>query len=75
MRAQKDLRLAASGFVFGFGAGAFKLLPVSRLYLARPLAVRPAPLETGSFSPLPTDKFTCFLALLLHQLHPQRKGC
>jgi len=35
------------------GCGAFKLLPVAALYLARPLAVKPAPLETGSFSPRP----------------------
>jgi len=38
------------------GCGAFKLLPVAALYLARPLAVKPAPLDTGNFSPLPTDR-------------------
>jgi hypothetical protein len=35
--------------------GALRLLPVARLYLARPLAVRPLPALTESFSPLPTD--------------------
>lgn len=64
IRAQKLLRLAASFSVLGCGAGAFRLLPVSLLYFARPLAVRPAPLDTGSFSPLDTDRFTCFLAII-----------
>ncbi len=54
--AQKDFFRAASALVLGFGAGALRLLPVSRLYLALPLAVRPAPLDTGSFSPRPTDR-------------------
>jgi hypothetical protein len=54
--AQNDLRLLASFSVLGCGAGAFRLLPVAELYLARPLAVKPAPFETGSFSPLPIDK-------------------
>jgi hypothetical protein len=40
--------------------GAFRLLPVSRLYLARPLAVNPAPLLTGNFSPRLTESFTGF---------------
>jgi hypothetical protein len=31
--------------------GAFKLLPVALLYLALPLAVSPAPLLAGNFSP------------------------
>jgi len=35
------------------GCGAFKFDPVSRLYLARPLAVKPAPCFAGSFSPRP----------------------
>lgn len=48
--AQKDLCLGPD-FV-----GAFKLLPVLRLYLARPFAVKPPPLETDCFSPRPTDK-------------------
>ena len=53
--AQNDLRRPASFFVLGLGAGAFKLEPVALLYLARPLAVRPAPFDTGSFSPRHTD--------------------
>lgn len=36
------------------------MLPVSRLYFARPFAVNPAPFDTGSFSPLVTLKFTFF---------------
>jgi len=64
MRAQNDLRRAASFLVLGFGAGAFRLDPVAALYLARPLAVKPAPLDTGSFSPFPIDKDgPCFLAI------------
>ena len=35
------------------GCGAFKFEPVAALYLARPLAVSPAPLDAGSFSPRP----------------------
>ena len=38
------------------------MLPVARLYFARPLAVRPAPLETDCFSPRPTESDTDFLA-------------
>lgn len=41
--------------------GAFKLLPVAALCLALPFAVSPAPLETGSFSPRPTDRLGDFL--------------
>jgi hypothetical protein len=37
--------------------GAFSLLPVALLYLALPLAVKPPPRLTDSFSPLPTDRF------------------
>lgn len=66
--AQNDFLRAASFFVFGFGAGALSLLPVARLYLARPLAVKPAPLETGSFSPRPTAKLTDFFAIM----HPSK---
>jgi len=63
IRAQNDaLRPFAAG-VLGLGAGAFKLLPVAALYLARPLAVRPAPLLTGSFSPRPTDNDTLFFTI------------
>lgn len=40
-----------------------RLLPVAALYLARPAAVSPAPLEVGSFSPRPTDRLTCVLAM------------
>jgi len=40
--------------------GAFKLLPVARLYLALPLAVRPPPAATDCFSPLPTDRLGFF---------------
>ena len=63
IRAQKLALRPASALVFGCGAGAFKLLPVSRLYFARPLAVSPAPLDTGSFSPRPTLRDTPFLAI------------
>lgn len=41
MRAQNDLRLAASLGVFGFGAGGFRLAPVVRLKYARPAAFSP----------------------------------
>jgi len=54
--AQNDFFLPASAFVFGLGAGAFKLDPVARLYFARPFAVNPAPLDTDCFSPLPTER-------------------
>jgi len=62
--AQNDLRIAASFLVFGFGAGAFKSEPVALLYFARPLAVSPAPFDTGSFSPRPTANDTDFFAML-----------
>ena len=48
--AQKDLCLGPDL------VGAFSLLPVARLYFLRPLAVRPPPALTESFSPRPTDK-------------------
>jgi len=54
--AQKDLW---RGFEASL-VGALSLLPVALLALARPLAVRPAPLLTGSFSPRPTDRFGNF---------------
>lgn len=60
IRAQKDALRPLSAAVLGLGAGGFKLLPVAALYRARPLAVRPAPLLTGSFSPRPTAKDTLF---------------
>ena len=49
--AQKDLCLGPDL------VGAFKLLPVLRLYFLRPLAVKPPPAETDCFSPLPTERF------------------
>jgi hypothetical protein len=49
-RAQNDLCLAPDF------CGAFSLLPVARLYLARPFAVKPPPAETESFSPRPTER-------------------
>ena len=52
--AQKDLCLGPD-FV-----GAFNLLPVALLYLALPLAVKPPPDLTDSFSPLPTLKLGNF---------------
>jgi hypothetical protein len=61
--AQKDAFRPLSAAVFGFGAGAFKLDPVSRLYFARPLAVNPAPFDTGNFSPRPTANETPFFAI------------
>ena len=48
--AQNDLCLGPD-FV-----GAFKLLPVLRLYFFRPFAVKPPPAETDCFSPLPTER-------------------
>jgi len=38
--------------------GAFSFDPVALLYFLRPFAVRPPPLETDSFSPLPTERLT-----------------
>jgi hypothetical protein len=69
MRAQNDALRPASAFVFGLGAGAFKLLPVAALYLALPAAVSPAPFDTGSFSPLPTDSDTDFFLSAIN-CHP-----
>jgi hypothetical protein len=63
IRAQNDFLRAASALVLGCGAGALRLLPVARLYLARPLAVNPAPLLTESFSPRPTANDTLFFAI------------
>lgn len=68
MRAQKDALRPLSAFVFGLGAGALSLLPVALLYLALPLAVRPAPLLTGSFSPRPMDRLTPFLGIVSRPL-------
>ena len=48
--AQKDLCLGPDL------VGALSLLPVARLYLRLPLAVRPPPALTDSFSPLPTER-------------------
>ena len=49
------------------GCGAFKFDPVSRLYLARPFSVNPAPLDTGSFSPRPTARDGFFFAIAHQQ--------
>ena len=62
--AQNDFLRALSFFVFGLGAGAFKLEPVARLYFARPFAVSPPPCLTESFSPRPTLRLTLFFFLL-----------
>ena len=63
MRAQNDfLRGPPSGW------GAFRFDPVAALYLARPLAVNPAPLETGSFSPRPIAREGVFLAIYYFQV-------
>jgi len=62
--AQKDALRPLSASVLGLGAGAFRLLPVAALYFSRPLAVNPAPALTDSFSPLPTDNDTDFLAIM-----------
>jgi hypothetical protein len=61
LRAQNEAFRPLSFSVLGLGAGGFKLLPVAALYFARPLAVSPAPLETGSFSPRPTERLGDFL--------------
>ena len=65
IRAQKLFLRPASALVLGLGAGAFRLLPVALLYLARPLAVSPAPRDAGSFSPRPTDSDTDFFGIRL----------
>lgn len=62
--AQNEALRPLSAFVFGLGAGAFSLLPVALLYFALPLAVSPAPLLTGNFSPRPMDKLTPFLGIV-----------
>jgi hypothetical protein len=49
-RAQKDLCRGPDL------VGALSLLPVARLYLALPLAVKPPPAETDCFSPRPTER-------------------
>ncbi len=54
LRAQKDLWRGLEVSL----VGALRLLPVARLYLALPLAVKPLPALTDSFSPLPTDSLT-----------------
>jgi hypothetical protein len=56
------LILAQKDFLRGppSGCGAFKFDPVAALYFALPLAVSPAPLETGSFSPLPIARLGVF---------------
>ena len=64
MREQKDFFLPASALDLGLGAGAFKLEPVALLYLVLPFAVKPAPLDTGSFSPLPTASDGFFLVVI-----------
>ena len=47
------------------GCGAFKSDPVAALYLARPLAVRPAPFDTGNFSPRPIEREGFFLVAIV----------
>jgi len=54
IRAQNDARLPASVFVFGLGAGGFKLLPSVRLKCARPAAFKP-PLGFWYFLITPTS--------------------
>jgi hypothetical protein len=56
--AQNDFLRPSSALVLGLGAGGLSLLPVAALYLALPLAVRPAPALVDSFSPRPTDSDT-----------------
>jgi len=56
-----DLLLAQKDFWRGPDlVGALSLLPVARLYLARPLAVKPPPALTDNFSPLPTERLVFF---------------
>jgi len=67
IRLQKERLRPLSAFVLGFGAGGLRLEPVSLLYLARPLAVSPAPCLVGSFSPRLIDR----LVSLHTPLRPQ----
>ena len=66
--AQKDLRRPASALVLGLGAGAFSFDPVALLYLALPLAVRPAPFDTDNFSPLLTARLGVFFFEVIFSL-------
>ena len=66
--AQKEAFRPASALVLGLGAGGLSLEPVAALYLARPLAVSPAPFDAGSFSPRPTESDTD-LGMLLVEVH------
>ncbi len=70
IRAQNDALRPASAFVLGLGAGGFRFDPVSRLYFSRPLAVSPAPLDAGSFSPRPTANETDFFLSATLRPHP-----
>jgi hypothetical protein len=59
IRAQNDFfRAARLPDGFFSVTGAFNFDPVARLYFSRPLAVSPAPLLAGSFSPRLIDKET-----------------
>ena len=63
--AQNDFFLDfASPVGFLCVTGAFRLLPVARLYFSRPFAVRPAPWSVGRFSPRPTDRFGARLVII-----------
>jgi hypothetical protein len=55
IRAQKESFRAPP-----WGCGGFRFDPVSRLCLARPLAVNPAPCLTDNFSPRPTESEVFF---------------
>jgi hypothetical protein len=59
--------LAQKDFLRGppSGCGAFKLDPVAALYLALPLAVKPAPFDTGSFSPRPMARDGVFFLVAM----------
>jgi hypothetical protein len=63
IRAQNDFFLAPP-----CGWGALRLDPVAALYLALPLAVNPAPFETGSFSPRLIDKDGDFFLVAIMRL-------
>jgi hypothetical protein len=65
MRAQKLALRPLSASVLGLGAGALRLLPVAALNFALPLAVSPAPLDVGSFSPLPILSDTSFFVAMV----------